>query len=134
MPTTDVEVKGTITNTGGTTGGTGFISLSGSATQSLQGNFGKIKVNNTSGVNLSGATTITEVLDIDNGTLTTNGNLTLASTSASQCACLDDMSSGGTITGNITIERTLPAGNKRYFYAGTPVKSQTLGNWQDDLT
>ena len=107
---------------------TGFISLSGTVAQNLEGNFGRIKIDNAAGVSLTAATTIVDVLNIASGTLTTNNNLTLASTSASQCACLDDMSSGGMLSGDVTVERQLPAGNNRWFYMGTSVQGQTFGN------
>ena len=132
MPTADVSVEGQLINMGATIGGTGFIDLSGTEMQRVSGNFSKLKIDNAAGAMLTGPTTITEVLDIDAGTLTTNGNLTLASTSASQCACLDDMSSGGMLSGDVTVERQLPTGFDRWFYLGTSVKGQTFGNLLTD--
>ena len=136
-PSSNVTATGQITNSGNTTGGTGFIVTAPMSsrmnTQAVQGRFSKLRIGATDARALSDSTFVTEILDID-GILGTNNVLVLESNSASQCACLDALTSSSTLLDNVTVERQLPTGSGRYFYAGTPVKNQTLANWQDDVT
>ena len=83
MPTGDIDIKGTVTNNGATIGGAGFITYSGAGVQTIAGNFMKLKVNNAAGATITGPTTVSGVLKLENGTLTTNNNLT-----PGQCFCL----------------------------------------------
>ena len=134
-PVNDIDVKGTVTNNGASVAGIGAIVFSGTSAQTLAGGtFNNIKVNNNSGLTLTAATGITGTLTMQNGPLTTNNNLTLVSNSASQCACLDTVTYNGAISGNITVERQTADGMGRYFYHGTPVKNQTLSDWQNDVS
>ena len=130
MPTGDIDIKGTYTKKGNATvGGAGFVSFSGAGVQTVSGDFMKLKINNTTGATITGPTSVSGVLKLENGTLTTNGNLTLASPSASQCACLDTMKvGGGTLSGDVTVERSLPQGVDRWFYMATPVKGKFFGD------
>ena len=129
MPTADIDIKGMMTNNGANIGGAGFVTYSGAAAQMISGDFMKLKVNNAAGATITGPTSVSGVLKLENGTLTTNDNLTLASPSASECACLDTMKAGGgTLSGDVTVERSLPFGYDRWFYMATPVKGKFFGD------
>ena len=130
----DAHVKGNVMDSSLPSGSFGRLVLSGSTPQTLQGAFHSVKISNASGVTLSGPTAISNLLTLEAGTLTTNNNLTLSSSAANQCACLAPVNYNGAINGDITTERQLPAGTDRYFYAGTPLKSQTIADWQNDMS
>ena len=83
----------------------------------------------TGNTTLSGGVNISNMLSILGGTLTTGGNLTLKSTST-KTAYIPTISSGS-ISGNITVERYIPALRKFRFLAA-PVVGATAAQWRDN--
>lgn len=79
---------------------------------------------------LNGTVNITNRVIIVTGTLTTGGNLILKST-ASKTACVSAIGSGGSIVGNLTVERFIPAQRKFRFLA-SPVVGATAAHWRDN--
>ncbi len=117
-----LTVKGATIINNGTISGTGTTLLNGSTAQTISGNgvVANLTVNNshnlsiTSGINNLG---VTGVLTLTAGVLTTNGNLTLKSTSIANSGILAPYGvSGntGTISGNVTVERFIPKGFRAY--------------------
>jgi hypothetical protein len=70
-------------------------------------------------VTLNKPTTVTGTLSLTGGTLSTNNNLTLAST-ASGTARIDALTGGATISGNITAQKYLPGGRRAYRFLAHP--------------
>jgi hypothetical protein len=110
--------------------GPNLVVMTGTVAQTISGNgstFTNLRINNTSGVTVaSGANmqTITTSLDLRSGNLTTNGNITIQSTSTSQ-AYIDDFSgtNTGTISGNVNVERFIPPSPNGFRYIGQPVNT-----------
>jgi autotransporter-associated beta strand protein len=92
--------------------GAGVVVLNGTKIQHISGNLeiSELNISDSLGVNLAvGASVLIDnAVDLNTGILnTTNGTLTLSSSSSSQAAIIDNFSAGneGTITGNITAQR-----------------------------
>lgn len=79
----------------------------------------------TNGVNIVGSLTVT------NGTLNTNDNVVLKSTSITNTAMVGIV--GGTINGNVTIERFIPGLNRsfRFLSPGVTTATSIKANWQE---
>ncbi len=79
----------------------------------------------------NGATVeIRSLLEV-NGDLTNNGSLTFASTSETQTGILGELPSTSTVTGDVTVERYLPA-KRAYRFLTSAVNSSSINaNWQE---
>ena len=113
----------TVTNSpdsiNGTIKGTGTIVLAGTSAQTIAGtgSVGNITLNNPSGATITGSLGVTGALNLQSGTLNTNGNVTLQSTSIANSGVLGPVGVGGnsgTINGSITVERYIPKGFRAY--------------------
>ena len=129
----------------GTVSGAGTIILSGTAAQTVSGNgiIGNFTLNNSNGATVTtgagNSLGITGLLNLQNGTLTTNGNVTLKSISLANTgtlAAIDGVTNKGAISGNVTVERYIPKGFRGYrdmapevYGAGT-----INANWQEGAT
>ena len=103
----------------GTVSGTGTLVLNGSSAQSIAGSgiVSNLTVNNASGATITGTLDVTGVLNLQAGTLTTNNNLTLKSTSITNSAILGPVGAAGntgSISGYINVERYIPQGFRAY--------------------
>ncbi|UPT68428.1 MAG: PKD domain-containing protein [Sphingobacteriales bacterium JAD_PAG50586_3] len=115
--------------------GPNLVVMTGSTAQTISGNgstFTNLRINNTAGVTVaSGANmqTITEMLELRNGTLNPNGNITIRSSATTQ-AYIDDFSSGntGSVTGSLRVERYITNGPNGYRYIGPPVATTQGGS------
>ncbi len=84
----------------------------------------------TGNTSLSGAVNVTNRLSLIGGTLTTGGNLTLKS-SSTRTANVPPIT--GAITGNVTVERFIPARRAYRFLSPSVTTSTTIRqNWQED--
>ena len=95
------------------------------------GNYNSITTYNGSTPSISGNVNLYGQLSILGGTLTTNNTLTLKS-NANGTAQVAAIGSGGSITGNVTVERYIPSG-KRAFRLLSPAVTTTnfiSNNWQ----
>ena len=155
---TDISVGGMILNgtvsfNGNTFTITGAVSgtgtIKGSATSSLVVNssssntinFGTTATDSLlANLTISGAGTvtigtgvgITNLLTVSSGSLNTNNHLTLKSTSIANTAVVGTV--GGTITGNVTVERFIPKGVKAYrslITGGVFNAGSIFNNWQE---
>ncbi len=139
-----------INNSGAIDVTNGSLELNGTSAQSIAGSFflnksvKNLKLSNSDGISLSGTNDtlkISGVLDFgaSNVTLSTNGNLTIAST-ASNTACVADMTSNGSysgnkILGNTTIERYIPNHTKAWQLLAVPTSGQTIRQaWQENAS
>lgn len=146
-----LKVSGSITNNSGNIDLTnGSMELNGNLAQSIAGitfktkTIKSLKLSNSSGVSLSGVNDslkISGVLNFgtSNVTLTTNGNLIISST-ASNTACVADMTSNGSysgnkILGNVTVERFIPNHKKAWQLLAVPTSGQTIRQaWQENAS
>lgn len=88
-------------------------------------------------VNRSGATLtvgnalqVTGNLTLTEGTLAAGNNLTLIS-DATATACV--LPTNGTTTGNITVQRFVPAVARRFRFLSSPAASRTIADWQGEI-
>ncbi len=138
-----INVAGAVANTGSVIGN-GTITLNGSSAQTITGTgtFANLNINNANGVTIaSGATKVAGTLTPQSGVLTTNGNLTLvstlnSSTGTAKVAAIDGVTNTGSISGNVTVERYIPAGKRgfRFLTPGVTTASTIKANWQEGAT
>ena len=132
-----LQIAGSVTNNGTFDASTGTIEFNGTAAQSLgsdvfTGNtIGNLIVNNTAGVTLQDTLKIPGIVNVQSGDLASGGYLTLLST-ATQTALIDG-SGGGSVSGNITMQRYLPSGFG-YKYFSSPFQAATVNEFADDMT
>jgi hypothetical protein len=131
-----LQISGTITNNGSFDATSGTIEMKGSSAQTIDADLfitntieGLI-INNTAGVTLQGTLNVTGVVSAVTGNLTSDGYLTLVSSSV-QTALIDG-SGTGEITGNITMQRYLPSGFG-YKYFSSPFQTATVNEFGDDM-
>gem|GEM_PF-543458 len=138
QPTLNVTNNGTIA-------GAGTLTLAGSAAQTVSGTglVGNLTINNSHGVTVSSGSNnlgVSGVLTLQSGTLTTNGNVTLKSLSIANSGVLAPYGvsgNAGTITGNVTVERFIPAGYRGYrdlapqVYNSSYTTGNIFTNWQE---
>lgn len=134
--TSGLDVKGTLTKTGGTlNASSGDVVFSGTTAQILPANFfvnntvQKLSLNNTAGLALNGTTNITGILEVTAGNLATNNNLVLKSTAAGTARIT---AVTGSITGDATVERFIPQGKRafRFLTPGVTTANFISNNWQ----
>lgn len=135
-----VTIASNITNSGSITG-PGTAVLNGTSLQTISGtgSINNLTLNNVAGATItSGAANMQSlygILTLTNGLLATDYNLTLKS-DASGTARIATITAGG-ITGNVTVERWIPATGRRYrLLAPTvtttgSVKLTIKDNWQE---
>ena len=135
-----LTASGPIINNDNTDGvyGDGTLELNGTSAQTISGTgvFNNLKINNTAGVSISsGTTSITGVLTPTAGTITTNDRLTIKQSSTVHgvigpiTGCPRPV-----FTGNVTLERYIPASNRAYRFLTPGVTSTTTikQNWQEN--
>jgi hypothetical protein len=134
-PGAGLTIAGTLISNG-TISGEGTVTLNGTTVQAVQGNFSikNLTINNATGATIAnGASTmanITGILTPALGTLTTNGRLTLKSTSIANTAMVGIV--GGTIVGNVTVERYIPVSNRAFRFLAPGVTGSTIkAAWQE---
>jgi hypothetical protein len=126
--------SGTLTSTAGTIAYTGTTPQTIAASTFAGNTVQEININNTAGVTLAGALNVTGTLTSTAGTFATGGFLTLKSTSIANTARIAPVS--GSITGNVTVERYIPAGKRsfRFLTPGVTTASTIKANWQEGAT
>ena len=91
-----------------------------------------LTINRTSGsVTIGNALNIIGLITVTAGTLESGGNITLKS-NANGTAQVAAIGSGGSITGNVTVERYIPSGKRAFRLLSPAVTTTTFisGNWQ----
>jgi hypothetical protein len=131
-----IMIYGSVISNSGLDATDGTVVFAGSSAQSAGNNIftgnaiKNLTVNNNSGVTLQGPLNVTGVVLVQNGTLASDGNLTLVSDAVR--TALIDGSGGGNVTGNVTMQRYLPAGFG-YKYFSSPFTGATVSEFGDDM-
>ncbi|MEE2801102.1 MAG: fibronectin type III domain-containing protein [Bacteroidota bacterium] len=128
----DLIINGSLVNNGSLLG-TNAIVLNGSSAQDISGTgiIDNLTIDNTNNVNLSGTQDLLGTLTVANGNLTTNGGLTFKS-DASGTAVLAPLGAGASISGNVNVERYIPASNRAFRFVGSSVSGETVfDSWQE---
>lgn len=131
-----LQIGGAITNNGTFTATDGTVELNGTAAQSIgasvfsSNTIKNFTVNNAAGVTLLGSLIVTGIVNVQNGSLASGGNLTLASTASG--TALINGSGAGSVTGNVTMQRYLPSGYG-YKYFSSPFQAATVNEFGDDM-
>ncbi|MFN5628167.1 MAG: T9SS type A sorting domain-containing protein, partial [Bacteroidota bacterium] len=123
-----------------TVGGLGWTVLNGSFAQTINTTvrFNNLRVNNAAGVNITAATRVGG-LDLQQGVVTTNNNLSLLS-EAALTGYVNNFSTGytGSLSGNINIERRVvlasaTAGVDHYLASPVDMVGTVSSNYSDDF-
>ena len=131
-----IQVSGSIINNGSFNASDATIGFNSSIAQTIPANtftgntIKNLTINNSSGVTLQGPLNITNIVNIQSGTLASGGNLTLVS-SASATALIDG-SGAGNVTGTVTMQRYLPSAFG-YKYISSPFQAATVNELSDDI-
>ncbi len=133
-----LKIKGRVLNNGSIDASSGTLEFNGSTAQTiptlLNSTIDQLTINNAAGVSLNNDLAITGILTLNNGLLATNNHLTLAS-SATGTATLAAITSGS-ISGNVTVERYIPAGKRGFRLLAPSVTTTNFikDNWQEGAT
>ena len=132
----NINLEGNWDNTGGTYNpaiGDNFT-FDGSALSTITGatNWYELTVNKSPGgvTVVSGAQSIHGILDLDQGTFTSGGLVTLISDATSTGQM--DNTDGATFAGDLTVQRRIAKTMQSFVSLGSPVSGTTLASWQDD--
>ena len=119
----DAVINGTII-------GSGNVNLNGTSNQTIsgRGTVTNLTLNNTMGATINNTDTlkVTGMLTLTSGQLTTNNALVLTSNSQGT-ACIGPVT-GGTINGNVIMERYIPAGRRLYRFFSHPYRDTVALN------
>jgi hypothetical protein len=127
-----MNVSGNLTNDG-VINGVSLTIFNGSVAQTISGSgtMARLEVDNGNGVTLNGDQDITTDLRLIDGILTTVGELTMKSTAAGT-AFVSNVSSTSGVSGNVTVERFIPAGNRAFRFLGAGTSGQSVFDaWQE---
>jgi hypothetical protein len=129
-----INVYGDWDNTGSFMEGASSVLFKGSIAQQVTGNtdFYNLSINNANGVSIiSGNINIFKTLDLTSGNLSTNNSITLVS-NASGTARIAEIT-GGSISGDITMQRYINAGATDWRFLTSPIAGTTLADFNDDF-
>ena len=132
-----INIGGTTSGTGGSfTASTSTVNYSAAGSQTIfPFNYYNLSISTSGTKTINAATTVSNELDVNAGTLATGGFLTLTST-ATNTARLGTAT--GTITGNVTVQRFIPGGadKRKWRFLSSPVNvsgSIALSQIVDDI-
>ncbi len=135
LASTTLNVCGNLTNTGSLLAADGSINMQGNTSQSIFGEpfeIGTFIIDNPTSVTLGGNVSINELLQLEQGNLISAGNLTLLS-SATETAMIDEVTTAS-VTGDVTIERFIPARRAFRFLSSAVTTSTSINtNWQEGV-
>ena len=119
----EISIRGNLVNNGSIEG-SGQVTLNGSSNQSItgEGKIAKLTLANSAGFSLNAPLIITDTLAPSNGTLVTNGFLTLQSTENGTGAITKGV--GNYLSGNVTVQRYI-GNSSRWRMIGFPFTSET---------
>jgi PKD repeat protein len=129
-----VTLKGSLFNNGSFLTRVGTLNFAGTTRQNIYGNntFYKVNCSNATGVKIvSGNQNLKSVMKITAGSFTTNNLLTILSSSA-ETGSIGSLS-GVRFYGNVTMQRYHYAAVNGWLNIASPVASQTLQSWNDDI-
>ncbi|MGJ8683928.1 MAG: choice-of-anchor J domain-containing protein [Nonlabens sp.] len=129
----DITVAGSLSNNGTITGSNEVVFTGGTEFITGTGTMDNLTVAASGTVVVAGQQSIIEQVDVVSGgflSVDTNGSLTLVS-NAFGTARVDEVDTVS-ITGNVTVERYIPAGNRAYRFIGSTVSGPTVfDSWQE---
>lgn len=138
VPAGNLNIEGDYTNNGTLNHNNGTVIFSGSAAQTIGGSnvssFKNITLNNAAGATLTKAQNVIGTLKLVSGTLSTaSGQPFTLISDAAGTARIDAIPAGADITGNVTMQRYIPAGTNGWMFLSTPLVGATLQQWDDDF-
>ena len=106
-----------------------------SATLALGGtaSFWDFRAGMTGGVTVTGTMEIRGTLQIDDGDFDCTGATVTLRSTATSTGRLGEMSAGASYTGNLNIERYIPAGATNWRLLGSPIQSRRVNHFIDDF-
>ncbi|MFM7769928.1 MAG: hypothetical protein ACKO8Q_05160, partial [Bacteroidota bacterium] len=130
--TGDINADGTLT----ATSGAAVLQLNGKYPQQLRGTqqvqVQGLTITNSNGVSINcPGVNAHKVVQVNSGTLNTNGKLVLVS-NATSTGSIGPLTTGDLI-GNVTVQRRHVAGATGWFNLCAPVQNKTINDWNDDL-
>ena len=137
-----LTIYGNFSNSGASSLGAGPVQFLGTSAQTISGvnSAVNVTINNSHGISItaggSNQLKVSGVLALATGsTLTTNGNLTIAS-DASGTGVIDNFTSGnsGSISGNLTVQRYVNNPNGASYFVGGPVGGATISQWGTEFS
>lgn len=128
-----VEIHGNWLNYGQLIQGESTIEFKGVVSQSISGlnTFHNIIINNTSGVSILGSINLTGTLTLTNGLFNTNNSLTILS-NASGTGRIAEIT-GGSISGNLTMQRYIDAGATNWRFISSAINNPAITQFNDDF-
>jgi hypothetical protein len=135
----NIDITGEVANAGLVDINTCNVRLTGTTLQTLSGGGTTILdflfLNNAAGSTLTTPVSIRRVFNMQNGNLTSAGNLTILSNAANTAAILNTTNQ---IVGNVNVQRYVPTYPARttvrgYNYFGSPVRTPALTEVNDDV-
>ncbi len=94
--------------------------------------YNSLEINNSAGVLLASNLNLLDALTLTDGAFNTNGFAFTLLSSASQTARIAPIT-GGSIVGDITMQRFVPGGNSGWTTLAMPVSGATISEWTDDI-
>lgn len=119
--------NGTITNNAGSLAFSGTVTFAGTGTTNTR----NLKIQHTGTSLLNNRINVTGSVEVSNGSLNANNNLTLISNAAGS-AVIAPLASTSTITGKVTVQRYIPQGKRafRFLSPGVTTDDFISNNWQ----
>lgn len=138
----EYQMAGNMTVNGTINAASGTLTFNGSSAQSVDLNGATVKnvnigssanVTLSSGLNIQGGTNFGTLTVSSGGTLATGGNLTLKSDADASAVIAQGSSSGSYITGNVRVERFIPATRAYRLLSPSVTTSGSIrANWQEN--
>jgi len=133
-----IEVKSNFINNGTFNAQSNTLQFTGTIIQSISGtgvaNIYNLTVNNSAGVIINAASSgvrARNLVQVNSGTLTTNGKLTLVS-DASSTGIIGPLTTGA-ISGDVEVQRYYQALIQGWVNICSPVQNKAITDWNDDL-
>ncbi|EMY81213.1 peptidase M14 carboxypeptidase A [Psychroflexus gondwanensis ACAM 44] len=121
-------------NNGGTITGDGEVVLTGTSAQTLSGggSFENLRLDNSTSVDFTDPADLFGVVYVDQGTLNTNGNLSLRCNFGTPVKTAQVGPVGGVIVGDVTVEQCYPARRAfRFISPSVTTTTDIRANWQE---
>ncbi len=135
--TSTLSVSGNWVNNGSFDAGAGSVELIGSATQSIGGassnTFYNLTLSNASGATINSMSEVYGTLLLSNGTLNSNGLLSISANSLTT-GKIGPISPSADIIGNVTFQQFAPGGATGWANLGVPTSfGNTFSDWNDNF-
>lgn len=131
-----VSIAGDLVNNGTINAQQGSFTFNGSVAQTISGissnTFYNLTLNNSLGLTVNSLLSLKNILTVANGNFNSNGNVTLIS-DATKTGAIGPVGSGGSFSGNMTIQKYISARASHYHDLSSPVQNTTIMDWDDEL-